>query len=93
MCFVGRITQDLKAIRDSSSSAIGRYNGNLPRRLIFKAMEGALDMVSDYLAFAQLNTPVGTFVAKTVHFPAAISPEDKFLSHPDNAHWFISNLG
>jgi hypothetical protein len=55
-------------------------------------MEGTLDMVSDYLTFAQLHTAVGTFVAKTNYFPAAISPEDEFLSHSDDTDGLISDL-
>jgi len=50
-------------------------------------------MVSDYLAFAELHTPVDAFVSKTVHFPAAIPPEDEFLPHPDHTHRSVPNLG
>jgi hypothetical protein len=50
-------------------------------------------MISDYLAFAQLNTSVGAFVTKTYHLTGGISPEYKFLSHPDNTHRLVSHLG
>jgi len=83
----------LKALRDRSVFTVSWYDAHLTRRLVFKAMKRALDMVPDYLAFAQLHTPVGAFVPKAVHFPRAVSPEDEFLSHPDNADRLISNLG
>jgi hypothetical protein len=50
-------------------------------------------MVSGHLTFTQLHTPVGAFVSKAAHFTIAIPPEDELLSHPDNTHRSISELG
>ena len=93
MCLIGRIAQDLKAVRDRSILAIGRYDRNSSGGLIFETVKRTLDMVSDYFALAELHTPVGTFVPETAHFAACIPPEDELLSHPDHTHRFVSDLG
>jgi len=90
---ISSIAQDLKAAGDSSISAIGRYDGDLAGGVIFQAVKRALDMVSNYLALAELYATVYTFITKTVHFPAAVPPEDELFSHPDHAHRFVSDLG
>jgi len=90
---VGRIAQDLKAVGYRSIFAIGRYDHDLAGGVIFQAVKGTLDMVSDYFALAELYAAVDTFVPKTVHFPAAVPPEDKPFSHPDHAHRFAFDLG
>jgi len=93
VCLIGRIAQDLKAVRDRDTFAIGRYDCNLSGGVIFQTVKRTPDMVSDYLALAELYTPMDTFVPETAHFPAAIPPEDEFLSHPDHAHRSVSDLG
>jgi len=93
VCLISRIAQDLKAVGDRSIFAIGRYDGDLSRGAIFQTVKRTLDMVSDYLALAELYAPVDTFVPKTVHFPAVVPPEDEFFSHPDHSHRFVSDLG
>jgi hypothetical protein len=90
---ISRITHNLKTFGHRIIYAIGRNDGDLAGGVIFQAVKRALDMVSDYLALAELYAPVDTFVPKTIHFPAAVPPEDELFSHPDHTHRFISDLG
>jgi hypothetical protein len=89
---VGRIAQNLKAVGDRSISGICRYDRDLAGGVIFQAVKRTLDMVSDYFALAELYAPVDTFVPKTVHFPAAVPPEDELFPHPHRAHRFVFDL-
>jgi hypothetical protein len=89
---VSRISQHLEAVGNGSILAVSRYDGDLSGGVIFQAMERTLYMVPDYLALAELYAPVDTFVPETVHFPAAVPPEDELLSHPDHTHRFAPDL-
>jgi hypothetical protein len=78
--------------RRLTAAAISRYEDTLPTRIVFKAVEGTLQMPIVYFAEAQFYASMGTAVQSAPYFPLGIAPENQFLAQSDYSYGFFSNL-